>query len=250
MRAVGHSYPLAPEHSLRTMRILAITLDLDDTLWPVLPALERADRDLDSYLRQHFPQVARAWPIPAMRELRARVAAERLDLAHDFTAQRYITMQKAFDACGIADAPLDTLWEIYATARNSVELYPDALPALERLRAMWPVASLTNGNADLERIGLHRHFLYQIAARDVGSAKPEAKIFLAAAERLGVAPENILHVGDDPELDVAGARDAGLRTAWINRAGHPWPGALGAAPDLNLRDLTALVDWVDTQGQP
>lgn len=227
------------------MRILALTIDLDDTLWPVMPALERADRDLDDYLRQHYPQVAQTWPIPAMRALRARVAAERTDLAHDFTAQRYITLQKAFDACGIAEAPLDALWEIYASARNSVVLYPDALPALERLRAMRPVASLTNGNADLERIGLHMHFAHQICARDIGVAKPDARIFLAAAEQLGVAPEQILHVGDDPELDVVGAREAGLRTAWINRAGHPWPNALGPAPDLNLRDLAALADWLD-----
>ena len=226
------------------MRILALTIDLDDTLWPVMPALERADRDLDSYLRQHFPHVARTWPIPAMRELRASVAAERIDLAHDFTAQRYITLRKAFDACGISEAPLDTMWEIYACARNSVELYPDALPALERLRTMRPVASLTNGNADLERIGLHMHFAHQISARDIGVAKPDARIFLAAAERLGVAPEQILHIGDDPELDVVGARDAGLRTAWINRAGHPWPGALGPKPDLDLRDLAALVEWL------
>ena len=229
------------------MQIKAITIDLDDTLWPVLPALERADRDLNDYLRRHYPEVARTWPIPALRELRARVATERLDLAHDFTAQRYITMQRAFDACGISDAPLDAMWEIFANARNSVELYPDALPALQRLCAVMPVASLTNGNADLERIGLHMHFAHRICARDVGAAKPDARIFLAAAGMLGVAPEHILHVGDDPELDVAGARDAGMRTAWINRAGHPWPGALGVAPDLDLRDLATLVAWLETR---
>ncbi|WP_233843689.1 HAD family hydrolase [Dyella sp. 2HG41-7] len=232
------------------MRILAVTIDLDDTLWPVMPALERADRDLNDYLCKHFPQVAQTFPIPALRALRAQVAAERIDLAHDFTAQRYITMQRAFDACGVADAPLDALFEVFAAARNSVELYPDALPALERMRAAWPVVSLTNGNADLERIGLHLHFAHQVSARDVGVAKPDARIFLAAAERLGIAPENILHVGDDPELDIVGARDAGLRTAWINRAGHPWPGALGAAPDLDLRDLATLVQWLETAPAP
>jgi 2-haloalkanoic acid dehalogenase type II len=228
------------------MRILALTIDLDDTLWPVMPALERADRDVDDYLRRHYPQVAKIWPIPAMRELRARVAAERIDLAHDFTAQRNLTMQRAFDAAGIAEAPLDAMWEIYATARNSVELYPDALPALEALAAKWPVASLTNGNADLERIGLRMHFAHHISARDAGVAKPDARIFLAAAEQLGVAPDQILHIGDDPELDVVGARDAGLRTAWINRPGHPWPGTLGPKPDLDLRDLATLVQWLDT----
>ena len=230
------------------MRIRALTLDLDDTLWPVLPALERADRDLDAYLRKHYPDVARAWPIPAMRALRAEVAAERADLAHDFTAQRHITMQRAFTACGIDEAPLEALWEVYFSARNSVELYPDSLPALQRITRRWPVVSLTNGNADLDRIGIRAHFTHHVCARDEGVAKPDARIFVAAAGRLGLAPEEILHVGDDPELDVVGARDAGLRTAWINRAGHPWPGLLGTAPDLDLRDMSALVDWLEAQG--
>jgi FMN hydrolase / 5-amino-6-(5-phospho-D-ribitylamino)uracil phosphatase len=229
------------------VRIRALTLDLDDTLWPVLPALERADQAVDAWLRQHHPEVARAWPIKAMRELRAQVAAERLDLAHDFTTQRQLTMQHAFAACGIAVAPIDALWEIYFAARNSVELYPDSLPALERITARWPLASLTNGNADLQRVGIHTHFAHHVCARDTGSAKPDARIFLAAAERLGVSPDEILHVGDDPEMDMVGARDAGLRTAWINRSGQPWPIALGPPPELDLRDMTALADWLDAQ---
>jgi FMN hydrolase / 5-amino-6-(5-phospho-D-ribitylamino)uracil phosphatase len=229
------------------VRILALTLDLDDTLWPVLPALERADHAVDAWLRQYHPDVARAWPIAAMRALRAQVAAERLDLAHDLTTQRQLTMQQAFAACGIAAAPIDDLWEIYFAARNSVELYPDSLPALERITARWPLASLTNGNADLQRVGIHAHFAHHICARDTGTAKPDPRIFLAAAERLGVSPAQILHVGDDPEMDMVGARDAGLRTAWINRSGQPWPAALGSPPELDLRDMTALADWLDAQ---
>lgn len=227
------------------MRILALTLDLDDTLWPVLPALESADREVDAWLRTHHPDVASRWPIPAMRELRAQVAAERLDLAHDFTTQRHLTMQRAFAACGVAEAPVEALWEIYYAARNRVELYADALPALERITARWPVASLTNGNADLERIGIHTHFHCHVCARDTGVGKPDARIFREAAQRLGVAPQHILHVGDDPGLDVCGARDAGLRTAWINRERKAWPDGMGAPPDLDLPDMGALADWLE-----
>lgn len=227
------------------MRILALTLDLDDTLWPVMPALQRADSELDTYLRTHYPAVADAFPIPAMRELRAKVALDRPDLAHDFTAQRHITMQQAFAACGIDDVPLDTLWDIYFSARNSVDLYPDSLPALARITAHWPIASLTNGNADLDQIGIRAHFVHHISARDTGTLKPDRRIFHLAAERLGIAPDHILHVGDDPELDVIGAREAGLHTAWINRTGQPWPSTLGVAPDLELHDMTALADWLE-----
>lgn len=228
------------------VQIRALTLDLDDTLWPVLPALERADQAVDAWLQQYHPDVARAWPIAAMRELRARVAADRLDLAHDFTTQRQLTLQHAFDSCGIDAAPIDVLWEIYFAARNEVELYPDSLPALQRITARWPVASLTNGNADLERIGIHSHFVHHVSARDHGMAKPDPRIFQAAADLLGVRPEQILHVGDDPHMDVAGARDAGLHTAWINRERQPWPQEFGAEPELDLPDMAALADWLES----
>lgn len=227
------------------MRIRAITFDLDDTLWPVLPALQRADEAVDAHLREHHPDVARAWPIEAMRGLRAQIAATRLDLAHDFTTQRQLTLQQAFAGCGIEDAPVQALWEIYFTERNRVEFFPDSLPALERIGARWPLASLTNGNADLQRVGLHTQFVHHISARDTGAAKPDPRIFLAAAERLCVAPAEILHVGDDPVMDVVGARDAGMHTAWINRHGATWPAELGTAPDLDLRGLGELADWLD-----
>jgi putative hydrolase of the HAD superfamily len=107
------------------------------------------------------------------------------------------------------------------------------------------VASLTNGNADLERIGIHTHFHCHVCARDTGVGKPDARIFREAAQRLGVAPEHILHVGDDPGLDVCGARDAGLRTAWINRERKAWPDGMGAPPDLDLPDMGALADWLE-----
>ena len=51
-----------------------------------------------------------------------------------------------------------------------------------------------------------------------------------------------------PRVDgLVGARDAGLRTAWINRRGEPWPAALGAAPELDLPDMGVLADWLDAQ---
>jgi 2-haloalkanoic acid dehalogenase type II len=227
------------------MPIRAITFDLDDTLWPVLPALQRADEAIDAHLREHHPDVARAWPIDAMRGLRAQIADTRLDLAHDFTTQRRLTLQRAFAHCGIEDAPVQALWEIYFAARNQVEFFPDSLPALQRIGARWPLASLTNGNADLHMVGIDAHFAHHVCARDAGVAKPDRRIFLAAAERLGVAPGQILHVGDDPLMDVVGARDAGLRTAWINRHGEAWPASLGAPPELDLADLGALADWLD-----
>ncbi|MET0255143.1 MAG: HAD family hydrolase [Luteibacter sp.] len=225
------------------MPVRAVSLDLDDTLWPVLPALIEAEHCVDRWLRQHHPDVASAWPIEAMRELRDQIARDNTHLSHDFSEQRRLTIRHAFAACGIDDAPVDELWRIYFAARNNVELYPDSLAALERINALVPLVSISNGNADLEVIGLHHLFHTRLNAAGVGVAKPDARIFIAAAEALDVAPADILHVGDDPLLDVVGAREAGLRTAWLNRNGETW--SHGPAPDLEFPDMKALADWME-----
>ena len=85
-----------------------------------------------------------------------------------------------------------------------------------------------------------------VTARETGHAKPDAPIFHATCERLGVAPHEVLHVGDDPLLDVHGAREAGLRTCWINRRNEAWPEQF-APPDLQFDTLCALADWLDAR---
>ncbi len=226
------------------MHIRAISLDLDDTLWPVAPAIHGAERALDDWLRRHHAGVAAAWPIEALRGLREQVSIERPDLAHDYSAQRTLTLERAFASCGLGGEHVDAAYEVYIAARNRVDCYADTLPALAALSARLPLISVSNGNADLERIGLRAHFRHCVSAREYGIAKPDAAIFLHACAQLGIAPEQVLHVGDDPWLDALGARAAGLHCAWLNRAGASWPEG-EAPPDLELRDLAALVRWID-----
>lgn len=228
------------------MRIRALTLDLDDTLWPIAPVMQRAEQRLDDWLQQHCPEIAAAFPIPSMRELRDRVFAENPHLAHDFTELRKISLRAMFTPFGFGDDWVERAYSEFYTARNEVEYYEDALPALQRLAACVPLVSISNGNADLERMGLNHFFQFSLCARSHGVAKPHPDIFHAACRRLGCAPNTVLHVGDDPLLDVAGAQSAGLRTVWLNRHDALWPlAAEQTQPDLVLSRLDALADWLE-----
>lgn len=229
--------------------VRAITLDLDDTVWPFAPIGARIERVLDAWMREHSPRTAERFPVPAMRALRERVFAENPQLAHDIGALRRLTLQRALAETGEDAALADSAYEVFLAARNQVECYPDSVQALARLAARVPVAGLTNGNADVRRIGLDRHFRFVLAAREHGAAKPEASIFLAACERLGCAPADVLHVGDHVDMDVLGAARAGLRSCWINRPGDDgrapaWPHD-DIRPDLHFDTLAALADWLD-----
>lgn len=224
--------------------IRAITLDLDDTLWPIEPVMLRAEASLDAWLRDYCPEVAAAWPVEAMRELRQRVFSENPHLAHDFTATRKLALALAFEPFARGDDWVERAFEVFYASRNAVELYPDALDAVRALAARWPLASVSNGNADLHRIGLGEYFVAMVTARVVGAAKPEAAIFRRAAMHLEVAPEEIAHVGDDPLLDVAGAKRVGMLGVWLNRHGATWP-LDDLRPDLEIGTLAELAPALD-----
>ena len=227
-----------------TFRIHAITLDLDDTLWPFAPIGARIEVVLHDWLREHSPATAALFPVERMRALREEIFLAHPQYLHDLSLLRRMTLERALRESGADMALLDPAYETFYAARNQVQYYPDALAALERIAARLPVAAVTNGNADLQRIGLSHLFKHQVHSREHGAAKPEASIFHAACERLGVAHAEVLHVGDHIEMDAIGATRAGLRSCWINREAQAWTHAT-LRPDLEFTTLTGLADWLD-----
>jgi FMN hydrolase / 5-amino-6-(5-phospho-D-ribitylamino)uracil phosphatase len=210
-------------------QIQGISLDLDDTLWPIMPVLHRAELVLHAWFEANFPEVALAYPAAKMRELRASVWQQNPDLAHDFTELRRMALAHAMRPLGCSEHDVEAAIEVVHTARNQVTLFADAQSALPRLSAKFPLVALTNGNADLHRIGLAQHFKRNINAREFGKAKPEIGIFHAACHALGLAPAQVLHIGDHPEQDVLGAQNAGMPAVWVNRSEISWTEALVAS---------------------
>jgi FMN hydrolase / 5-amino-6-(5-phospho-D-ribitylamino)uracil phosphatase len=226
--------------------IKAITLDLDDTLWPVWPAIERAERELHAWLVAHAGATAQRFDVQALRNLRDAVTIDHPEWRHDFSRLRRESLAHALAAAGDEVGLADAAFDVFFAARNRVTLFDDALPALQRLARRWPIVALTNGNADLASIGLAAHFTATLSAREFGVGKPDARIFHEACRRLGAQPHEVLHVGDDWALDVAGAHGAGLRSAWVHRG--PVDAALpegSVQPDCVVRDLTELVAWLE-----
>lgn len=226
---------------LKLAKIRAISLDLDDTLWPIWPTIDRAEQVLHEWLSTNAPLTAAMFSTPqALREIRDAVGQQRPDLAHDMTALRRESIRVAL--CNAGDDPglAEPAFELFFAERHNVTFFPDALPTLEFLAARYPLVSLSNGNAEPARMGLAPFFVASVSALEVGLAKPDPRIFHAAAGAAGVRPDEVLHVGDDALLDVLGARDSGMQAAWLNRAGAPWPHA--ESPELELASLTELRD--------
>ncbi len=232
--------PASPMHASP----LAITLDLDDTLWPVQPVIAHAEATLRNWMARHAPATAARFDASAMRGLRETVALHNPQWAHDLGALRKETMRRAFELSGDDPGLTDAAFGVFYEARQQVAFYDDTLDALQRLAGRFPLLGLTNGNADLDRIGLAPWFQGCVSARGLGVAKPDARIFLHACDALRCAPAQVLHVGDDFELDVVGAVNAGLQAVWLRRDPVPdqVPMAALAGRYRTLNNLTALAD--------
>ncbi len=219
-------------------RIIGITFDLDDTLYDNRPVLERAERVLHAWLARRYPRLVERFDIPGLHRLRSSVAEAHPHLRHDLSVIRKLTLSEAAQACGYDDELVEPAFQVFLRARNQVQMYADVLPALDGLRPRYALGAVTNGNANIEQLGLAPLLQFAVCAADVGAAKPKPEIFREAARRLGTTPEHLVHVGDDPLRDVAGAAAVGLGTVWVNRAGDDWPG--GTQPDAEVRSLTEL----------
>lgn len=224
--------------------IKAITFDLDDTLWPVADAIVLAEQQVYEFLRLHCPRLTAINSMDDLRLHREQIAERHPEYSHDFTELRTRSLTELVAQHGYAEQVAVEAFDVFFQARNRVCFYDDVIPCLETLSEQFTLAAITNGNACLELTGLDVWFDHVTYARDVGFPKPHPAIFSVAIGKLGYLPEEILHVGDHPEHDVAGARQSGMRSVWLDRNGDGTPGE----SDHRIESLSMLESYVGGTG--
>ena len=128
------------------------------------------------------------------------------------------------------EAFFSELWEEFA--RPGVwELFPETHAVVSKLANRYRLGVLSNFDSRLHTIlnhlGLAHFFEHVVVSSEVGAEKPSVRMFAEALDRFDTQAEDVLHVGDEPEADWRGAREAGLRVFELRR------------PESSLRDLLA-----------
>jgi len=231
---------MPPAHiPLNRQKIRAISLDLDDTLWPIVPVMLRAEQALSDCLRSAAPLTAALLQdVPRRLALRQQIQIEQAQIGHNLGALRLELIRQALQHNAENTALAQAAYEVFIVERMKVTMYDDAIPALDWLAQRFVLVAVSNGNADVQQVGLGSYFKAALSAQDFGIGKPDVRIFHAAAQAVGVAPDEVLHVGDDAEMDVLGGLQAGMQTVWLNRAGRDW--AHAAQPHAMVHDLAQL----------
>lgn len=171
---------------------------------------------------------------PAMAPVRAGARGYvPLDLLHRENLDRVL------DSAGLGHAFDAAEREALARAWERLPAWPEVPAALARLRVRFPVAPCSNGSiALMVRLARHAGLGWDcILGADIArSYKPHPAVYRASAAALGLPPDRVMMVACHPS-DLAAARAAGLRTAYIPRplefgpcrAPEPDPGGWDAA---------------------
>lgn len=238
---LGKPVRQSPKQEFRDIRL--VTVDLDDTLWPVGPLALNAEARMYEWLEANSPATALSHPPAALRVLKKELERANASSGGNFRDAMLAVLRLAMRRSGEPEDRAEVAFEIYWEARHEVRCFDDVMPALERLRKRYQLAAITNGVTDLARTELSNCFDFTLSASRAGCYKPSVDIFRQACRHAGVLPAAALHVGDDILCDVRGALAAGMHAAWVNR--DQWSLRLLAPPAITVSDLVVLADRLE-----
>lgn len=221
----------------RWSRPVALSFDLDDTLYDNHPVIKRANVWMEDTLADELGQRIN-WGA-----YKTQVLRQNPMLIHDVTECRRAWLYLGLKTQGVAHAKerANELMDAFIAVRSDFSVPERSHQLLAKLAQRYPLVAMTNGNVDIHRIGIAEYFTHIYYAGGEYRQKPYPDLFQATAEALSLQPEQIAHVGDDPHTDVYGALVHGYQSIWLNDRQSSIPMHLPHVSVTDLAELEALL---------
>jgi len=224
--------------------------DLDNTLWECDPLIIKAEQKFYQWLQSVYPQITQHFSESELVADRISYIQARPEYHYNLTALRKSWMRHIADQVGGLPLDIDEFelhyveagFQVFWQERNNVIFYDGVLDVLERLTQEYSLGVITNGNADVNFIGIGHFFDFSISSEMAGVAKPHEDIFYQAVDLSEHNVEDTVYVGDDPKCDVLGPQKIGMQALWYNPKLKPWPG--GKTPAGVFKNHNELEDKI------
>jgi len=224
--------------------IKVLSFDLDDTLWPCFPTISHAENLLYQWLSDHVPEITESYDMQQLRAMRGELLKRNPDLAHDLSRLRIRSFQLLAEEFALSEDWIEPAFEVFYSARQQVTLFDDVKPVLDGLARSYQLVSLTNGNADTVKTGVDHWFDHSLNSASIGKLKSEPDIYQEIQKLTDIKAHQMVHIGDDPQHDVSGAKAAGAHAIWLNRQQKQWQ-LDSCQPDAvisNLYELPGIIE--------
>jgi len=200
-------------------QISALTFDLDDTLYDNHAVIRRTTQESLAFV-QNYHRHLNDFTESDFEHCRQVLLKNEPDIYHDVTEWRRRAVELAMLNAGLPTSQAykgaAEAMAVFAQWRSRIDISPETHDTLAALAEKWPLAAITNGNAEPHLFGLDQYFTFILRAGPDGRSKPFADMYQMAGEKFNLPLEQILHVGDDLTTDVGGAISSGMQACWIN----------------------------------
>ena len=220
-----------------------LSFDLDDTLYDNKPVIDAAEQAMLGALAQQAP-ASKTTDSAFWWRQRLKLASIEPEIRHDIGRWRLLGIEAGLIELGLlrpeARRVAEHGYAAFLDCRTRITVSPEVTQLLSALAKQYRLIAITNGNACINKMGIGELFEFSLQAGPDGRMKPYADLFLAAANRLQLAPSQILHIGDSHRADVLGALNAGCQAAWLDH--HQ--STVSVLPHIrltNVQQLTALL---------
>jgi putative hydrolase of the HAD superfamily len=207
--------------AIRNVKV--VSFDLDDTFWDCAPAIIRAEQVLYEWLQVVTPRITAIHDQQSLIDYRTRFRNAHPQYEGCVTTMRVRGLQALLSEFGYDESLCEEGFAQFLKARSQVQLYPGVVDLLTAVSERYQIAAITNGNADLTAVGIDRFFNRIYAADMELKAKPAVDMFDQCCDHFDIAPENMLHIGDNRLSDIKGALNAGAQSLWFNQHRLHWP---------------------------
>jgi HAD superfamily hydrolase (TIGR01549 family) len=220
----------------------ALSFDLDDTLYNNAPVIAAAEQAMLNALAQQAP-VSKNKDSTFWSQHRLKLAKIEPEIRHDIGRWRLLGIEAGLSELGLSRAEAKSVaqqaYDVFLAARTRISVTPDVTRLLTALAKQYRLIAITNGNACIHKMGIGELFQFSLQAGPDGNMKPYPDMFQVAAQRLKLAPLQILHIGDSHRADVMGALAAGCQAAWLDHHQQ----TVNILPHIRLTDVRQL-QWL------
>ena len=227
--------------------IKLITFDLDDTFWDIKSTIINAEINSRKWIEDRIKKKIEWGTFDDFLEIRNELIKENPSLEYDlgllrkkmisYHTQKYFNNQKDLDEF------IEEAYMFFLEERHKVEFFDGVIPVLEKLSLNYKLGVLTNGNADIKKLGIDHMFDFSVSSMDVKSNKPDQGHFIRAKELSQINFHNTLHVGDHPVNDVYGARELGINVMWFNLNNLVWD--IDESPPIQFKKWSDFVNLLE-----
>ena len=227
--------------------IKLITFDLDDTFWDIKSTIINAEINSRKWIEDRIKKKIEWGTFDDFLEIRNELIKKNPSLDYDLGLLRkkmiaYHT-QKYFKNEKDLDEFIEEAYSFFLEERHKVEFFNDVITVLEKLSLNYKLGVLTNGNADIKKLGIDYMFDFSVSSMDVKSNKPDQGHFVKAKELSQINFHNTLHVGDHPVNDVYGARELGINVMWFNHNNLVWD--IDEDPPIQFKKWSDFVNLLE-----